>query len=426
MYAAWIRGTTIEGKVWHNADSQWEDSTGGTTYPDGIDIGATGLNNNISMSSDTSNNLHLSYINSSGNVVYRKYTQGRGFTTPVLASSFDGADTNLCNGGDGWDSGSCGSGNTAVGNESTTVYSPTYGAKFTTNGTAANAYVDKALGSSYNALYARISFRLQSTSIGTWGNTDILYFQDSTYWDSTYVLIQKYDDGTYHIVFGDNSATGYYDTGQTISLGTWYSLELYATRNASTGTAQIWLNGTSIYTVSSKNTGRADWNYIVTGIVASSSNNNLLYVDNAVVDTNRIYSYPWGSATTVDSNAGNTYTTISVNSTNNDIYVMSLRSSNVSYVKYTGGAWGSPTDPGWSEGTAPAYLTSNYADPGRIFMEWTSGSGPYTLNWNYIIIPEKVWMLVVLSIFIPRLLRRKKKMVIRDIKGKKEKLKWET
>ncbi|MDO8658753.1 MAG: hypothetical protein Q7K55_08480, partial [Candidatus Levybacteria bacterium] len=65
---------------------------------------------------------------------------------------------------------------------------------------------------------------------------------------------------------------------------------------------------------------------------------------------------------------------------------------------------------GWNTDATNRDLTSNYADPGRIFGIWTSGSGgSYTLNWNYIIIPEKLFYLLALGIFIPGLLRRKRK-----------------
>jgi hypothetical protein len=73
---------------------------------------------------------------------------------------------------------------------------------------------------------------------------------------------------------------------------------------------------------------------------------------------------------------------------------------------------GGETDTGWTEGTYPKMLTSNYADSGRIFAIWASGvSIPYTVNWDYIVIPEKVIILLLGGAVIVMRLIKKRKVV---------------
>jgi len=126
----------------------------------------------------------------------------------------------------------------------------------------------------------------------------------------------------------------------------------------------------------------------------------------------------WGGANRVDNGVevDNAYPTVSFDSDSetNEVYALYIRSNVIYYNKW--GEDSTPTTgnedevPNWTEGTTPTYLTSNYADSGRIFAEWTSGSAsPYTLHWDYIIIPERIWMLLALGLIIPGLLRKRKR-----------------
>lgn len=99
----------------------------------------------------------------------------------------------------------------------------------------------------------------------------------------------------------------------------------------------------------------------------------------------------WGSATRVDNGSAvaNTYPTISFDSTGNNLYTLYIRDSVIYYNLWAQGSSPNsanettPSNPSWTPGTNPSYLTSNYADPGKIFAKWTSGSAaPYTVNWN--------------------------------------------
>ncbi|MCA9398034.1 hypothetical protein KC573_04345, partial [candidate division WWE3 bacterium] len=66
MYLIWIDGTTIEGKKYNG--TAWDGS------PTSIATGSSGASTNISATSDSSGNIHLVYINSSGQVMYQEYT----------------------------------------------------------------------------------------------------------------------------------------------------------------------------------------------------------------------------------------------------------------------------------------------------------------------------------------------------------------
>jgi hypothetical protein len=412
IYSIWMDGTTIEGKVYDSSAIQWQDSTGGTTYPDGIATGASGLDKNLSAVADSSGNIHLTYINSSGNTMYQKYTlPSRGFTAPLFASSFDGADTNLCNGGDGWTDGICDSGNTAVGNETTTIYSPTYGANFSLGGTSDTAIIRKTLGNSYSTVYGRIHFNLSAENLGSSEGMFILVFADTT--ASQACSVQIYQTSGGNLILAARDMNYSWNTSGTtyIQTNTWYTLEYKVYRHPTAGTMDVWLNGTNVISATNQDTGDNDKNRLTIGINGGPTTVNTLYVDNVVVDTNPIYAYPWSTATVLDSNSGNTYTTISLDTSTGDLYSFWIRSNNIYYKKYTSSSstWGvSPIL--WKSGTNLTNLTSNYSGNGMIFAQWTSGSGsPYTVNWDILLIPEKIWLFMGLGIVVPWWLKRRKR-----------------
>lgn len=73
MYYIWIVGSSIRGAVWDNSDVRWEDSSGGTTYPDSVATGISGLAKNLSAVADPTNlNIHLIYSDSSSHMVYKE------------------------------------------------------------------------------------------------------------------------------------------------------------------------------------------------------------------------------------------------------------------------------------------------------------------------------------------------------------------
>ncbi|MCK4520245.1 hypothetical protein KAT95_00015 [Candidatus Parcubacteria bacterium] len=78
MYATWIKDAAIQGSVWDDSDSRWENSVGtensGGNNVDAIATGITGMTKNMSAVSDSSGYVHLTYIDSSNYVQYQKYT----------------------------------------------------------------------------------------------------------------------------------------------------------------------------------------------------------------------------------------------------------------------------------------------------------------------------------------------------------------
>jgi hypothetical protein len=72
---------------------------------------------------------------------------------------------------------------------------------------------------------------------------------------------------------------------------------------------------------------------------------------------------------------------------------------------------GNETDSGFTEGTSPVQLTSNFDNAGRVFAMWTSGSSaPYNINWEYVIVPEFLWMMLPLGLIFPKLLKKKRRL----------------
>jgi hypothetical protein len=153
----------------------------------------------------------------------------------------------------------------------------------------------------------------------------------------------------------------------------------------------------------------------ISTVADASGNIHLAWIDDSTpehVQYKKYSSGSWdGSATQIDSSTSedNAYVSVSVDTNNNDIYVIYLRNGTVYFNKYSG-SWGGETDTGWTAGTNPTSLTSNYQGNGKIFAEWTSENGSLsTVNWDYIIVPENIWLMIT---FIPlafHLIKRKKK-----------------
>jgi hypothetical protein len=156
-------------------------------------------------------------------------------------------------------------------------------------------------------------------------------------------------------------------------------------------------------------TGTSGLSNNLSAVADSSGYVNLSYIDSTGSAEFRRYTTSWSNPTCLEVTTGNTYTTISLDSTTGDLYAFWIRSNHIYYKKYTSGTstWdSSPTD--WKSGTNLTNLTSNYSAEGRIFAQWTSGSSsPYTINWDILLnIPERIWLFLGLGLIIPRLRRK--------------------
>lgn len=216
---------------------------------------------------------------------------------------------------------------------------------------------------------------------------------------------------TYDLSDTSNTAANTY--GVINSIG---SQDMYCTWYKGTAIeGKKWTNGSSAWDVLATSLGTGSSGFDNNISISSDTSNNLhlgAAVGNSIYYRKYTVGSGWdASATTLDGSGTNRYVSVSVDTSNNDVYVLYLdtAASTVYYLKYSGG-WGAVTNTGWTEGTSPTSLTSNYADSGKIFAEWNSqAAAPYTLNWNYIIIPEKIWLFLGLGLLIPKLLKKQRR-----------------
>ncbi len=206
----------------------------------------------------------------------------------IFASGFEGGASNLCSGGDGWSGGSCESGNTAVGNDSSAAFNGNYAAKFISTGTNDIARVSTDLGVAYDTLYVRLYFRLDSHDLGTWNELGIVRLQDSVAWQDNRVMIQEDGgSGNLQLVLSD-TASSYQDSGDYIEIDTWYSLEWLIYRHPTAGTGDLWLNGDHILSSTSLDTGDNSLDYVLVGLTTSATNTNQIFIDNVIVSESYI------------------------------------------------------------------------------------------------------------------------------------------
>jgi hypothetical protein len=180
-------------------------------------------------------------------------------------------------------------------------------------------------------------------------------------------------------------------------------------------------------------TNGANTDSIATGITGLNTNISMVhdtanyYLHLAYIDASgyvqyQKYTTSWQTAVNLDGNAGNTNVSISINTSNNDLYALWIRGNHIYYKKgvsaYTSGDWdAAATD--WKSTGTNTNLTSNYSGSGIIMAEWMSGSGsPYTINWDTIIVPENLRLLLSLGILVPLFARRKTKKSSVIVTGK--------
>jgi hypothetical protein len=128
----------------------------------------------------------------------------------------------------------------------------------------------------------------------------------------------------------------------------------------------------------------------------------------------------WQTVVALDTSATDAYVTISYDENTEDLYAVYIDTSN-SYIHYrqcdvttdatdcsTGGNWQSEQN--WKTTGTNTNVTTNYSGPGEIFALWTEGTGsPYNIMWDFIIVPEKLWLWMGMGPLIPLLLRRKRR-----------------
>lgn len=164
----------------------------------------------------------------------------------------------------------------------------------------------------------------------------------------------------------------------------------------------VWVEGLDV--LGKKNTA-GTWDTSATVIVSAgvtSGENNiqmignpttdeayLLYINssNQTIFKKYIDGTGWQTSVTLDSNSGNNYSTISVDTGNNNLYAFWIRSNTIYYKKgispYASTEWDTNPTTLINTGTNN-YLSSAYQNgPNKIFLEWTEGTAsPYNVKWE--------------------------------------------
>ncbi|MCJ7739967.1 hypothetical protein MUP32_01445, partial [Candidatus Microgenomates bacterium] len=127
-------------------------------------------------------------------------------------------------------------------------------------------------------------------------------------------------------------------------------------------------------------------NTISTVVDPTNSKIHLTYVDGSGHIVYDQYTSDWSfSAATLDSNTGNGYPTLTVDSSNNNLYAFWIRGDDIFYKKgtHSAGSWSWSADPiSWQATGTNIYCTSNFTASASIFVLWSNGSGTsYNIEW---------------------------------------------
>ncbi len=124
-------------------------------------------------------------------------------------------------------------------------------------------------------------------------------------------------------------------------------------------------------------TGSSGISNSISVVADSSGNTHMVYIDQNGHAVYQKRTSSWQTAVTLDSNSGNAYPTISLNTSTGDIYAFWIRGNHIYYKKavspYASGDWdASATD--WKTTGTNTDVTANYSGAGYIFAEWYDGS----------------------------------------------------
>jgi hypothetical protein len=141
----------------------------------------------------------------------------------------------------------------------------------------------------------------------------------------------------------------------------------------------------------------------ISAVSDSNGDIHVLYINSSGNTVYDEYVWSWESTVILDSASGNTYPSITLDTSNNSLYAFWIRNDGTDdHIYYKNSTnWGAAaTD--WHSGTNLTNLTSNYSGNGKVFAEWSSGAAsPYTINWDIIAVPENLWLFFSLGIAVP-------------------------
>jgi hypothetical protein len=201
----------------------------------------------------------------------------------LLHPDFEGGDSNLCDGGDGWTGGDCDPGNSVVGNYTTTVYNGTYSAKFvSTDSTNDSAHVTYS-GVNHQTLYVRMNFLFETENLADTNAIRLMTFRDITNTQNVDIDIEE-NSGNLELEAADTNGS---ETGMGsdayIKTGVWYTIEAGIFRHPTLGTIQVWLDGKEVYYATGQDTGDGVTELMRVGIIAQDvAATNEILLDNVI------------------------------------------------------------------------------------------------------------------------------------------------
>ena len=153
---------------------------------------------------------------------------------------------------------------------------------------------------------------------------------------------------------------------------------------------------------------------IPSGVVDASYNVNLVFIDSTGQVVYRQRTTSWGSNTTLDSSAGSTSPTITLESGTGNLYVYYISSTGQIKAQKHATSWAANTTGIDTSTIAKTYLTSVYSVSGaqKIIWEWDQGgSSPYEVKCATSVIPEfqdTVVLVAGVGVFLPAMGRWRK------------------
>jgi hypothetical protein len=161
----------------------------------------------------------------------------------------------------------------------------------------------------------------------------------------------------------------------TVRSSTWFSTQ-YNNQNSSSTFYSEGTEENSFYRDAIA-TGTTGLTTTLSTLSDGSGNVHLIYIDNSGHTIYQERTTSWQTAVTLDSNAGNTYPTLSSNSTTGDLYAFWIRTADIFYKKgvstYASGNWDASAT-SWKTTGTNTFVTSNYSGTNRIFAQWYDGS----------------------------------------------------
>ncbi|MBN1586434.1 MAG: DUF2341 domain-containing protein [Candidatus Omnitrophica bacterium] len=206
---------------------------------------------------------------------------------PVCLCGFEGGDSDLTDGGDGW-VGGWNTGSTIAGNETGTVHSGQYAVRMTQGGSAGTAVADYDWPGTYSELYVRFYYMLDYEGWSGENNGDVfMYLLDTSDGSNAgfglveksgqnELLLETYNGGSWNAAGSDS----------VIEAGRWYCIEARVLRHATAGTVDMWLDGVLVYSATGLATGSTSDHDEIR--LRMDSVNNQWFIDDLVVSESYI------------------------------------------------------------------------------------------------------------------------------------------